>query len=151
MSIIKLVIAKTPFQHYLALLWIGLMIMASHRCLPRVCLTCLPCTICAKFACWFQHVLMESAYLLTYLLTYFFFDLFVACGRCHCLWEMGVACFSCMHTIRAEAGLCLLVPAMFASQSYGLHNLFVFLFGVYRDQNTGVEERWGTCLSLYVT
>jgi len=94
------------------------------------------CQVCLLVSACFKGV-----GLLTYLLTYFFFDLFVACGRCHCLWEMGVACFSCMHTIRAEAGLCLLVPAMFASQGYGLHNLFVFLFGVYRDQNTGVEER----------
>ncbi len=51
----------------------------------------------------------------------------------------GVACFSCMHTIRAEAGLCLLVPAMFARVMVFI--ICLFLFGVYRDQNTGGEVR----------
>lgn len=91
-----------------------------HKC--QVCLLVSAC-------------LRESAYLLAYLLSFL-----LVC----CLWEMpllvgnGVACFSCMHTIRAEAGLCLLVPAMFARVMVFI--ICLFLFGVYRDQNTGGER-----------
>ncbi len=73
--------------------------------------------------------MFKGVNLLTYLLSFI-----LVC----CLWEMpllvgnGVACFSCMHTIRAEAGLCLLVPAMFDSVMVFI--ICLAFFGVYRDQ-----------------
>lgn len=87
--------------------------------------------------------MFKGVNLLTYLLSFI-----LVC----CLWEMpllvgnGVACFSCMHTIRAEAGLCLLVPAMFARVMVFI--ICLAFFGVYRDQNTGGEVRHMSPLSL---